>query len=231
MKLPHTFLCVLLLCIFSSFGETQDCEHAGSNILYVQKEAQKALENEDVQVIRFHIYKALDAISKTDKQLADCNCAHAVASLEEASILLKNATKSKILANTRILLEKTIPHLAEAIEAVRNHDQHKSSYGNDKLKINTIKTIQTDTVIHTLPNEKLLKERIDASLEKYKLSLDKVMNTVGCTEARAFAMGIYENCEQQLLRSNLSEGKKYYNLRTKEITGIALDSLEDCEMK
>jgi len=219
-----------MVCIFSSFGATQACDYAGSNIAYVEKETKKALENEDLQIIRFHIYKALGAISKSDKQMAECDCAHASESLEEVAALLKNATKTTSLASTRILLEKTLRHVSDALDAVRNHEQHDSPYGTDELSVNTTDSSVKDT-LQAPPNGKLLREKIDIALKKYKISLQKVINTVDCKEARTFAMGIYDNCEQQLLSANLSEGKKYYNLKTKEITGNALETLGDCKGK
>lgn len=230
MKLPLIFFYAILFCIFSSFGLTQACEYAGSNISYVQKETEKALEKNDLQVMRFHIYKALDAISKSDKQLADCGCKHAADSLVEVSELLKSATKTTSLASIRILLEKALHHVTEAHEALRDHEQHDSPYGTDDLTVNTT-NIRTEDTLPVPPDEKILKQKIDFALKKYKISLQKVINTVNCKEAKAFATGIYENCEQQLLDSNLSEGKKYYNLRTKEITGKALEILDDCKGK
>ena len=228
MKLPRTFLFVLLVCVFSSFGKTQACEYAGSNISFVEKETKRAFNNGDLQVARFHIYKALDAISKSDKQLMDCNCTHATESLEEVAILLKNATKTTTLISTRMLLKKTLLHLTAALEAIREHEQHESPYGADNLRVDTTKGSHNETRQEP-PNGKLLKEKIDIALKKYKISLQKVISTVNCKEARAFALRIYEDCERQLLNAELSEGKKYYNLKTKEITGEALEMLGDCQ--
>lgn len=230
MKLPYIFLYTLIVCIFSSFGPTQACEYADSNISYIQKETQKALENNDLQVMRYHIYKALDAISKSEKQMADCNCKHAIESLAEVSELLKNATKTTSLTGTRILLKKSQQNITEALEAIRDHEQHDSPYGTDDLTINTA-NVSTEDIPQEPADEKIFRQKIDSALKKYSISLQKVINTVNCKEAHAFALNIYENCEKQLLRSDLSEGKKYYNLQTKVITGQALETLGDCEGK
>ena len=77
-------------------------------------------------------------------------------------------------------------------------------------------------------NKKDLFETIDTSLEKYRISLDKVVQSVNCKDATAFASRIYAECEAQLLKPNISEGSKYYNLRTKEITAEALTKIGDC---
>ena len=76
---------------------------------------------------------------------------------------------------------------------------------------------------------RFLQEKIDISLETYRESLLKVVLTVDCKEARAFAERIYKHCEKELLKPNQTEGKKYYNLRTQQITAQALEELGNCD--
>ncbi len=230
MKLYYLILYALVFCLFSSFGPTQACEYAGSNIAYVKTQTEKALAMEDLQLVRFHIYKALDAIAKSKRHLEDCACEDASERIMEVYELLKSATKTTSLAGTRILLEKAFLNAGEGLEALYEHEHHDSPYGTDNLTVNTT-NIDSGKNLALPSNEKILKQKIDSSLTKYSASLDKVVNTVNCKEARAFATRIYEHCEQQLLKPGLSEGKKYYNLRTKEITGKALEQLGDCGKK
>ncbi len=230
MKLHYLLLYALTFCLFSSFEPTQACDYAGSNIAYVKTQTKKALEMEDLQLVRFHIYRALDAIAKSELQLGDCDCEEASERIFEVSQLLKSATKTSSVASTRILLQKALQNAEEGLEALFEHEQHDSPYGTDSLTVNTtnIESKQNQAIPS---NEKIVKQKIDSSLTKYSASLQKVVNTVNCPEARAFATRIYEHCEQQLLRPDLSEGKKYYNLRTKEITAEALEQLGDCGKK
>ncbi len=230
MKLYYLIRYTLIFCLFSSFGPTQPCEYAGSNIAYVKAQMEKALEMEDFQLMRFHIYKALDAIVKSKRQLEDCACEDASERIIEVSELLKSAAKTSSLAATRILLQKASHNAVEGLEALYEHEQHGSPYGTDNLTVNTT-DIETGHNLSLPPDEKIVKQKIDSSLTKYSTSLQKVVNTVNCKEARTFATRIYEHCEQQLLRSDLSEGKKYYNLRTKEITGKVLEQLGECVAK
>lgn len=227
MKLQYLVLYAFLFGLLSSFEPTQTCEYAGSNVTYIKTETAKALAMKDLQLMRFHIYKALDAIGKSKKQLDDCGCEDASQRIVEVSEILKNATKTSSLAGTRILLEKALENTNEGLEALHDHEKHVSPYGTDDLTVNTTNT-ETKKKLPMPPDEKLLKQKIDSSLTKYRASLQKVVNTVNCKEAQAYATRIYEHCEQQLLRPDLAEGKKYYNLRTKEITGEALERLEDC---
>lgn len=227
MKLPYPILYAFIFCLFSSFKPTQACDYAGSNITYVKTETEKALGKKDLQLMRFHIYKALGAIVKSENQLEDCGCEDASERIIEVSELLKSATKTSSLADTRILLEKALQNVEKSLEALRDHRQNDSLYGSDSLTINTTNA-RTKTKLSMPPDEKILKQKIDSSLTTYRASLQKVVNTVNCREAYAFANRIYEHCQQQLLNSSLSEGKKYYNLRTKEITAEALEQLGDC---
>jgi len=228
MKLYYLIFYALIFYLFSSFKPIQACDYASSNITYIQTETEKALGTEDLQLVRFHVYKALGAIAKSKNQLEDCGCEDATDRIIEVSELLKRATKNSTLAGTRILLEKALKNIGESLEALRNHAQDVSPYGTDSLTVNTT---ESSSNLSIPTDEKILKQKIDASLQKYSTSLENVVNTVNCKEARAFAKRIYEHCEEQLLRPELSEGKKYYNLRTKEITGNALDRLGDCEKK
>ena len=79
-----------------------------------------------------------------------------------------------------------------------------------------------------MPEVRELRQTIDASLVKFENSLDDIVKTVDCNEAKAFILDIYNKCEQALLKEKLSEGKKYYNLRTKAIASEALDKLKNC---
>jgi hypothetical protein len=227
MKLPYFVLYAFLFALFSSFEPTQACEYAGSNITYVKTETEKALAMKDLQLVRFHTYKALDAIAKSEEQLYDCGCEDASERIIGISEILKNAAKTTSLAGTRILLETARENTQESLDALHDHENHDSPYGTDDLSVDTT-DVETQKKRPMPPREKLLKQKIDSSLTKYRASLEKTIKTVNCKEARAFATRIYEHCEQQLLRPGLSEGKKYYNLRTKEITGEALEKLGDC---
>ncbi len=227
MKLYYLIFYTLFFCLFSSFEAIQPCEYAGSNIAYVKTQTKKALGMEDMQLIRFHIYKALDAIAKSKRQLEECACEDASERIMEVYELLKSATKNSSIVGTRILLEKAFLHAGEGLEALYEHEHHDSPYGTDHLSVNTT-DIDTGQNLPLPPDEKIVKQKIDSSLTKYSASLHIVVNTVNCKEAHAYATRIYEHCEQQLLKPDLSEGKKYYNLRTKEITGEALEQLGNC---
>ena len=75
---------------------------------------------------------------------------------------------------------------------------------------------------------KELQNKIDLFLEDYRNSLNNVIKSLDCEEAYAYAIKVFEHCEQQLLKEKLTEAKKYYNLKTKEITEEALKKLNGC---
>jgi len=229
MKLLYFILSLFVFTSSSSFGASQDCDYANSNIGYVKSQTKKALSMKDLQMTRFYTFKALTALEKSKKQIEDCGCEYATDSTVENIEYLKNATRATSLAGTRILLNKALKFSVESLEAIANHHEHDSIYGSDNLIMN-VDNSEAPTTMAFLDNVKI-RQKIDASLAKYKNSLDKVINTVDCAKARDFAQNIYENCEQELLDPNLSESKKYYNLKTKEITETALERLGSCGRK
>ncbi|MFS4416719.1 hypothetical protein [Maribacter sp. 2307ULW6-5] len=217
----------LSLLLFSSFSPNLECEYAGSNIGFAQTQAMKALKNTDLNKLRFFAYKALNALEKSKEQLEKCGCSYASKSMAETISDLKNAVKSEQLGTAQILLSRAVDHTNVSLEALAEHHLHGSSYGKDVLVLNTTDAEERSK---TLDNGKVktLNDKIDLSLKKYEASLQKIVSTVNCGEALAFAKDIYENSEAQLLKTNLSEGKKYYYLRTKEITAAAMETLADC---
>lgn len=228
MKLHYPILYILIFALFSAFKINQACDYADSNLGYVKAEIEKAMAMDDLQLVRYHTYKALNAISKSKKQLEECGCADATANITEGSEHLKQATKATSLASSGILLKKALEETTESLEALKNHQQHDSPYGNDVLVMNT-DSPKNKVASHAPPSDKVIRQKIDSSLIKYRISLGQVINTIDCEKAHDFAQRIYNDCEQQLLKPNLSEGKKYYNLKTKEITAEALKKLGDCK--
>jgi hypothetical protein len=205
-----------------------ECEYAGSNIGFAKSQTEAAIAKDDINKARFYAYKALNAIEKSKKQLAICGCEYAEIDLEEGLKNLKMATKATSLSATRIFLERSLKHTLSGIDALESHELHQSKYGNNVLALNTSTPRKNRTILLNEQGITSLNEKIDISLKKYKASLQKIVETVDCKEARAFAKNIFDNCEKQLLKSDLSEGKKYYNLRTKEITADALLRIPNC---
>lgn len=227
MKLQYLILYVFLFGLFSAFNSDQPCKYADSNIGYVKAEIKKAIAAKDLQLVRYHTYKALSAIEKSKKQLKECGCKYAVDNIKNGSEHLKMASKAISLASSVILLNRALEETIESLDALNNHELHNSVYGNDILEMNSASSEKKKAPVRP-PSENILKQKIDSSLSKYRKSLERVVNTVNCKEARDFAAEIYDHCEQQLLNSELSEGKKYYNLKVKEITSEALEKLGNC---
>ena len=228
MKVLCAILMFLVLFSMSSFDMTKACEYAGSNIGYIKSQTERALAAEDLNSSRFFAYKALNAIEKSKEQIEACGCDYAKESIYEGLDNLKKATRVSSLNSAKILLTRALDNSLGSLEAIREHDEHQESlYDNDMLAMNT-KTAEKEKLNMVMPVGKELERKIDLSLVNYQNSLNEVVNSVECKEAYEFASKIYAHCEQELLKPKLTEAKKYYNLRTKQITALALDKLKDC---
>lgn len=228
MRLYVITVCSLAMFIFSSFKNNKACEYAGSNLAYIQSQTEKAISTEDINMSKYFAYKALNAIVKSKSQLEDCGCEHAMELIHESSLNLTNATKAISMPSAKILLEKALDNATGSLEALDEHDSHDSRYNNNVLAMNT-KTAIAAKKSEKLMDNKTLENKVDIALAKFKESLDKVVESVDCAEALAYTQNVFNICEQQLLNPRLSEGKKYYNLRTKEIASKALERLGDCK--
>ncbi|WP_299320468.1 hypothetical protein [uncultured Maribacter sp.] len=227
MKKNIFFFCAIALLSLSSFSTNVECEYANSNMGYAKSQISAALLTQDINQARFYAYKALSALEKSKKQLNVCGCKYAKESMLENMEVLSLATKSTTLEGTISYLHASIELTNKTILVLESHDTHESAYAVDELSVNTNSSVNKTSVIKN-SNKKDLFETIDTSLEKYRISLDKVVQSVNCKDATAFASRIYAECEAQLLKPNISEGSKYYNLRTKEITAEALTKIGDC---
>lgn len=224
----YSLLAIVLLILFSSFTVDKACDYAGSNMNYVKSQTERALALDDINQARFYTYKAVNSIEKSKKQLKDCGCVYAEQSIADGLADLILATKATSLNGTRILLNRALEHIIGGIESLEDHELHNSKYGSDLLALNTVVS-EAEKLAMKKPSEDDFERKINASLEKYRESLTKIVTTVDCASARAFAENIYSHCEQQLLLPNLSEGKKYYNFKTKQITAEALEKLQGCK--
>ncbi|MFK7813018.1 MAG: hypothetical protein AB8B59_11020 [Maribacter sp.] len=227
MKTLHVLLYGIAIILLSSFAPSDACSYAGSNMKYIKARTEEALTADDINKARFYTYKAIKVIQTSTSRFDDCGCEDAEVNIQESLINLKAATKSTSLNGTRILLKDAFQQITDALDALEQHKMHDSTFSSKDFAMNTEVAVEKDlTSFETKENS--LYQQIDISLIKYSDSINKVVDSVGCLEARAFANTIFVNCEQQLLKSNLSDGKKYYNLRTKEITEKALSRLGDC---
>ena len=228
MRPLHFLLVFALVVSLYSFSENKACEYIGSNVGYIQKQVQKALDAADLNTSRYHAYKALNAIEKSKKQFTACGCEVAEQSISESLEHLKRATRVSSLTGTRLILEKAISGVESSLQSLEEHAEvHQSQYGSDQLSLNT-RSSYMEQQKGKIPEGKALEKKIDQALISYQNSLEKAVNTIPCKEAYQLALTNYERCEEQLLRPELTEAKKYYNLRTKEITALALDRLKDC---
>tara|TARA_R110002049_G_scaffold17731_3_gene68700 strand:- start:83066 stop:83674 length:609 start_codon:yes stop_codon:yes gene_type:complete len=195
---------------------------------FVKDQTEKAITKEDINQAHFYTYKALKAIEKSKKQLESCSCTSATKAIEDSLENLIMATRASTSDSTRLLLNRALQTIAYSLKELEEHDLHKGEYDNDILEMNTVSEGEQPDNSYEPLDPRTYQERIDESLKKYQKSINHVIETVDCNKARAFAQRIYDNCEQKLLTENLSEEKKYYNLKTKEITKNALNQLKDC---
>lgn len=227
MKKPffRSIILAITFCLFSSFGSSDSCDYVSSNMGYVRDETQQAMAKDDLNQTYFYTYRALKAIEKSKKELKTCGCLSAQKTIEEALNDLITATKATTLYDVRQLLNSALQNTLNSIETLKNHDTHYSEHSS---KVDEAIATQEKTTFQRPMDMPAKKERIDQALVNYEKSLNNAIQTVDCKKARAFAQRIYDRCVQQLLIDGLSEEKKYYNLKTKEITENALNQLGNC---
>ena len=230
MKILITFILFFFLAV-PAMATDKPCDYAGSNIGFVKSQTEKALAAESLNQSRYFAYKALNAIEKSRKQLEACGCEYAFKNILEGLDNLKKATRVSSLTGTRILLKRALDNTDDSLDALDQHEElHQSPYASDVLAMNT-KTSADQKPSWIQPQGPEMEKKIDQFLMDYEQSLSRVVSSVNCKEAYAYAKKVYDHCEQQLLSGKLTDAKKYYNLKTKQITAEALEELEQCGKK
>jgi hypothetical protein len=204
------------------------CINTESMIRFVEDQTEQALEEEELNLIRFHTYKALNAIERTRNQLHSCGCDYARKNLLESLEKLKLASRVTTLEGTRIPLSRAMEYIKAAKEALRLHDEmHERPFGQELMVSDTGMPSQTQAK-RLIEEEKALEAKIEEALINYENSLQDVVEGVPCQEAVVFVQRVYAHSQKQLESSDLTPARKYYNLRTKEITENALERLSGC---
>ncbi len=225
------FLLLGNVFLLSAATPSEACINAGSMIGFVENHVRNALDSEELNLTRYHTYKAINTIEKSRSQFDECACDFARKNIIQSLDNLKMATRVTTLEGTRILLFRAMDDLQAGREALEEHEEtHESPYGSDVLALNTVDSPSSGMMLSTLSSE-AVEARIDTSLIAYRESLQEVVEGVPCREALAFVKRIYDHCERQLLREDLTPTKRYYNLRTKEITENALNELRGCDAR
>lgn len=222
----NTFLLSIFYILFLSSFNTSDraCEYVSSNIEFITSQTKRALSQTNFDKTKFETYKAINAIEKTKSKLNDCGCTYASKNLMEALDNLINATKISTHVGAKIFLSKALENSTNSLELLQLHHTHESKYQHDKLSLNT-KALEEEK--SKKQNASMLRQTIDNSLKKFEASVDKIVTTTDCDDAKEYLIKVQESSENELLNEKLTEGKKYYNLRTKAIATEALKKL-DC---
>jgi len=204
------------------------CQYASSNLEYIKSKIQDAILAEDVNMAKYHAYKALNGIEKTRSNFLDCGCEGAIESMDSALDHLKTATKVNVLTKTKLALHKALEKTIISINVLEEFEQETSSeYGSNVLVMNTTDVLDFKNGM-MLTQGSTVKKQVHQCLLDFESSLKKVVADVDCKDAHRFISNTYEEARLTLLNANLSQHKKEYYQRVKSLTKEALDKLGDC---
>jgi len=211
-----------------SLAPPNACEYASTNLEYIKSKIQEAVKAQDLKMVRYNAYKALNGIEKTRINFEDCGCTATMDRMEEVLSQLKTATKVDSMEKTKTILAQALENTIVGLEELRDfHWEHSSPYGADLLYLNTKEMPNDQNWLFQIPEGKI-REQVEESLKDFEISLAKVIAEVDCREARRFISKIYEDSRTVLLNTELSDYKKQYHNRVKTLTLAALQDLGGC---
>lgn len=226
MKKSSLALIICYALLLFSFKTKHPCDYANSNISYVLDEIQTAYKTEKIEHSKFFIFKALNGLEKSKKQLADCNCTSSLKLISDTESLLKRAIKTEEIKEYKLIVDVALINIKSSLKEIAAHHLHTADTPKRLIAMNYISDEAPITNLNT--NNTPLESKIDSLLKNYEESLQLVVTTVNCKEAKALAKKNYHKSEKELLRQDLTEAKRYFHYRTKEITKTALDQIGEC---
>src|SRR5690606_285000 len=121
-----------------SLAPPNACEYASTNLEYIKSKIQEAVKAQDLKMVRYNAYKALNGIEKTRINFEDCGCTATMDRMEEVLSQLKTATKVDSMEKTKTILAQALENTIVGLEELRDfHWEHSSPYGADLLYLNT----------------------------------------------------------------------------------------------
>jgi hypothetical protein len=215
--------------LMTAFSTRNACEYANSNLIYIKNKIEDAVLAENIDMAKYHAYKALNGIEKTRSNFLDCGCDGAIESLEGALMELKFATKTESLKASKLALHKALENTMIGIKVLKVFEQeNQSNYNNDILVMNTKEVLDNDNPLFLTQNSSV-KEQVHSCLLGFESSLEKVVTDVDCEDAHRFITNIYEESRLILLNTKLSPHKKEYYQRVMTLSKEALEKLGSCK--
>ena len=221
---------ILSLLLMASFATLNACAFANQHTVFIKSQTQLAIEASDLEKAKYYAYKALKGINKTRSNYKNCGCKPALVNISQAEQNLREATKAKSFDDSKTFLQIALKSTLTSIDALEEFEEDNSHYGDDVLVLNTKQVIEDQGGV-LLPKSKQLKETMDNSLMDFEKSLENIVQHVECADAFSFISKIHDKTKNKLSDPSLSDAKKYYNGRVKEITYNALITLEGCPVK
>jgi len=220
---------LLGLWLMASFNTPANaCQYASSNLEYIKSKIQEAVVADNLNMSKYHAYKALNGIEKTRGNFLDCGCEGVIESMETALSHLKSATKARGLQKSKTALHMALESTIIGINVLREFEQQASSdYGNNVLVLNTKDVLDFKNGM-LLTQGSTVKKQVHQCLLSFESSLEKVVSDVDCKDAHRFITNIYEESRLTLLNTEISQHKKEYHQRVKTLAEEALKRLGDC---
>ncbi|MEM9000236.1 MAG: hypothetical protein AAGB24_08215 [Bacteroidota bacterium] len=203
---------------------TDSCESVGSNMAYIKSQTETALKKDDLDMAKYHTYKALNGIWKAKASIEKCGCAGVIEGMQMASQHLKEAIRTYSIEDSKTFLHIALQRTLSSIVALKKFGApKKSNYRDDILTMNTHKGEEAKNASEvSLLRQTDIIAQIENSLSKFESSLYEVVSITDCYQARDFIEEVQGKTSRKLNNPDISEGKQYYHSRVLEITQEAL---------
>ncbi|MBT8186192.1 MAG: hypothetical protein HKP38_05250 [Croceitalea sp.] len=223
-----TVIGLLILWVMSSFATYNACVFANTNTEYIKNQTQLALKAEDLKMVRYFAYKALNNVAQAKTNYKECGCEKAIKFIDIAKKNLRDATHAENIADAQPYLEAAKKSIIKSITVIKAFEAELEGVYDDNILVLNTKEVLKEQGGVLVPPGKKLEDSINESLSTFEKSLKMVVSHVDCTDAFSFISRIHEKTKRELKNETLTDAKIYYHHRIKDITYNALLQLDGC---
>ncbi len=214
--------------LLTAAGDYNACEFAQNNAYFFRAQTQKALTAKSLDLAKYHAYKALNGMYKSQPNFVDCGCESALITVSNAGKNLKEATRAKSFEDAEVFLNIALQNIGLTLNALESLNYRQTgSYRDDILVMNT-KEVEGASKKPRITPASQLQNAMEKSLARFKNSLEQVVALEECGEAKRFIHELLEKTQQRLRITTLTNAQRQYHSKVQDLAYDALSQLNDC---
>ena len=214
--------------LLTAAGDYNACEFAQNNTYFLRAQTKKALTAKSFNLAKYHAYKALNGMYKSQPNFVDCGCERALTTVSNAGKNLKEATRAKSFEDAEVFLNIALQNIGLTLNALESLNHRYTGDYRDDILVMNIKDVEGTSKKLGIGPANQLQSTMEKGLTRFKNSLEQVVALAEFEEAKRFIHELLEKTQQELKITTLTTAQRQYHSKVQDLAYDALSKLSDC---